>query len=65
MNRDFLFKIRVVERTILDIVVITGGAPTEGDESATPEVPQIAGSSITKSRVNGRTTYNLNLDYEV
>jgi hypothetical protein len=36
MNRDFLFKIRVVERTILDIVVITGGAPTEGDESATP-----------------------------
>ena len=36
-------------------VVITGGAPKEGDESATPEVRQIEGTSITESKVNGRS----------
>ena len=38
------------------IVVITGGAPKEGDDmhSATPEVRQIEGTSITESKVNGR-----------
>ena len=37
-------------------MVITGGAPKEGDDmySATPEVRQIAGTSITESKVNGR-----------
>ena len=39
-------------------VVITGGAPKEGDNSATPEVQQTAGTSITEYKVNGRhTTY--------
>ena len=37
-------------------VVITGGVPKEGDDmySATPEVRQIAGTSITESKLNGR-----------
>ena len=36
-------------------VVITGGAPKEGDDSATPEVQQTAGASITDHKMNGRS----------
>ena len=37
-------------------MVITGGAPKEGDDmnSTTPEVRQIVGTSITECKVNGR-----------
>jgi len=35
--------------------VITGGAPNEGAGSATPEAQQTAGTSMTESKVNGRT----------